>query len=140
MIVGAGNTTLEDLLREEAAKQNRVLDPDPEPEKGFYYRSDHFEFARQGVPALYTDSGTDYIGKPPEYSKQKREEYEKKDYHSVSDEVKPDWDLSGAIEDGQLLVSVGYAVAQGDKYPEWKPGTEFKAKREESLKGAGGAR
>jgi len=138
VIVGAGNTTLEDLLREEAAKQNRILNPDPEPEKGFYYRSDHFEFARQGVPALYTDTGTDYIGKPAGYSEQKRDEYTKNDYHSVTDEVKSDWDLSGAVEDTQLLVSVGHAVAQGDTMPEWKPGTEFKAKREEMLKSAGG--
>ncbi|MCA1628139.1 MAG: M28 family metallopeptidase, partial [Acidobacteria bacterium] len=129
VIVGAGNTTLEDVLRETAAQQSRTVVPDPEPEKGFYYRSDHFEFARQGVPALYTDTGTDYIGKPAGYSEQKRDEYTKNDYHSVTDEVKSDWDLSGAVEDTQLLVSVGHAVAQGDTMPEWKPGTEFKAKR-----------
>ena len=108
--------------------------PDPEPEKGFYYRSDHFNFAKQGVPALYTDTGVDFIGKPPEYSKQKRDEYTNRDYHSPSDEVKPDWDLTGAREDAQLLLAVGYRVAQADKYPEWKPGNEFKAKRDAMLK------
>jgi Zn-dependent M28 family amino/carboxypeptidase len=133
-MVGDDNSTLVDLLREVAAAQNRVVNPDPESEKGFYYRSDHFEFAKQGVPALYPDSGTDYIGKDTNYSKQKREEYTAKDYHKVSDEIKPDWDLSGAVDDAQLLTAIGYRVAQGEKYPEWKAGTEFKAKRDASLK------
>ena len=134
-MVGDDNSTLVDLLREAAAAQGRVVNPDPESEKGFYYRSDHFEFAKQGVPALYTDSGTDYVGKDANYSKQKRDEYTNKDYHKVSDEIKPDWDLTGAVDDAQLLTMIGYRVAQGEKYPEWKAGTEFKAKRDESLKG-----
>ncbi len=108
----------------------------PEPEKGFYYRSDHFEFAKQGVPALYTDAGQDYIGKDATYSKQKRDEYTNNDYHKVSDEIKPDWDLSGAIEDAQMLTWIGYQVAQADKLPEWKAGSEFKAKRDQSMRGA----
>jgi len=133
-VVGLGASDLDDYLRDAAGEQGRTLRPDPEPEKGFYYRSDHFNFAKQGVPALYTDSGVDFIGKPPEYSKQKRDEYTNRDYHAPSDEVKPDWDLSGAREDAQLLLAVGYRVAQADKYPEWKPGNEFKAKRDAMLK------
>ena len=133
-IIGYGNSTLDDLLAEAAAAQGRTIKPDAEPEKGYFYRSDHFEFAKQGVPALYTDSGTDYIGKPEGYGQMKRAEYIEKDYHKVTDEVKPDWDLSGAVEDLQLLFQVGYRVAQGDKWPEWKPGTEFKAKRDAQLK------
>jgi Zn-dependent M28 family amino/carboxypeptidase len=133
-IIGYGNSTLDDLLAEAAATQGRVIKPDPEPEKGFFYRSDHFEFAKQGVPALNTDSGIDFMGKPEGYGMKKRDEYEEKDYHTVTDEVKPDWDLAGAIEDLQLLFQVGYRVAQTDKWPEWKPGTEFKAKREAQLK------
>jgi Zn-dependent M28 family amino/carboxypeptidase len=101
---------------------------------GFYYRSDHFEFAKQGVPALYTDSGVDYVGKDANYSKQKRDEYTEKDYHKVSDQIKPDWDLSGAVEDAQLLTTIGWRVAQADKIPEWKTGSEFKAKRDETMK------
>jgi Zn-dependent M28 family amino/carboxypeptidase len=132
-VVGMGASDLDDYLRDAAAEQGRTLRPDPEPEKGFYYRSDHFNFAKQGVPALYTDTGIDYIGKPPEYSKQKRDEYTEKDYHAPSDEVKPDWDLWGASEDAQLLYVVGYRVANADKFPEWKPGNEFKAKREQVL-------
>ena len=133
-VVGMGASDLDDVLGDTAAQQGRTLRPDPEPEKGFYYRSDHFNFAKQGVPALYTDTGVEFVGKPPEYSKQKRDEYTEKDYHAPSDQVKPDWDLSGAAEDAQLLYAVGYRVANADKFPEWKPGNEFKAKRDEMLK------
>src|SRR5262245_4985428 len=136
VIVGYGNSTLDDTLNEVASAQARVVKPDAEPEKGFFYRSDHFEFAKQGVPALYTDEGTDFIGKPEGYGMQKRNEYTERDYHKVSDDVKPDWDLSGAAEDLRLLFQVGYRVAQGEKWPEWKPGVEFKARRDEALKRA----
>lgn len=132
-IVGYGNSTLDDLLSEIATAKGRTIKPDAEPEKGFFYRSDHFEFAKQGVPALYTDSGTEFIGKPADYGMKKRDEYTTNDYHKVSDEVKPDWDLAGAVEDTQLFFEVGLRVAQTDKWPEWKPGTEFKAKREAML-------
>jgi Zn-dependent M28 family amino/carboxypeptidase len=134
-MVGDDNSTLIDVLRSVAATQSRVVNPDPESEKGFYYRSDHFEFAKEGVPALYTDSGIDYIGKDANYSKQKRDEYTEKDYHKPSDEIKPDWDLAGAVEDARLLTMIGYSVAQDDKYPEWKAGSEFKAKRDELMRG-----
>jgi Zn-dependent M28 family amino/carboxypeptidase len=128
-VIGLGASDLDDYLRDAAAEQGRTLRADPEPEKGYYYRSDHFNFAKQGVPALYTDEGIDYIGKPPEYGKQKRQEYVSRDYHAPSDEVKPDWDLSGAQEDAQLLLAVGYRVANAEKFPEWKPGNEFASKR-----------
>ena len=134
--IGYGNTTLDDLLRDAAATQGRTVKPDAEPEKGYFYRSDHFEFAKQGVPALSPDSGTEFIGKPEGYGIQKRKEYTERDYHKVSDEVKPDWDLSGAVEDLHLFFQVGYRVAQDDTYPEWKPGTEFKARREQMLRQA----
>ena len=133
-VIGMGASDLDDYLRDASAGQGRVLRPDPESEKGFYYRSDHFNFAKKGVPALYTDSGIDFVGKPAEYSQQKRDEYTNKDYHAPSDEVKPDWDLSGAAEDGQLLFLVGYNVANASKFPDWKPGDEFKATRDAMLK------
>jgi Zn-dependent M28 family amino/carboxypeptidase len=134
VIVGYGNSTLDTVLRSAAATQGRTIRPDVEPEKGFFYRSDHFEFAKEGVPALYVGSGDEFIDKPEGYGKQKRDEYTARDYHKVSDEVKPNWDLSGGVEDAQLLFIVGHKVAQTKKYPTWKPGTEFKQKREESLK------
>lgn len=133
-VVGLGASDLDDYLRDAAAEQGRTLRPDPEPEKGFYYRSDHFNFAKQGVPALYTDTGVDYIGKDPGYSQKKRDEYTNTDYHAPSDHIKPDWDLTGAVEDAHLMLLVGYRVANADKFPEWKPGNEFRAKREAMLK------
>jgi Zn-dependent M28 family amino/carboxypeptidase len=137
-LIGLGNSTLDDVAAAAAQAQGgRTLTPDPEPQKGFFYRSDHFEFAKQGVPALYTETGVKYIGKDPNFAKTKRDEYEKNDYHNFTDEVKPDWDLSGAVEDAQLLFAIGYNVLQGERFPEWKPGTEFKQKREESLKSMG---
>ena len=132
-VIGLGNSTLDDVLADALKAQNRVVKPDAEPEKGFYYRSDHFEFAKQGVPALDIDAGTDYIGKPKGYGMQKRDEYTNNDYHKPSDEVKSDWDLSGAVDDTRVLFHVGYAVAQADALPQWKPGTEFKAKRDSMM-------
>jgi len=134
VVIGLGNSTLDDTLAAAAKEQNRTLVPDAEPEKGFYYRSDHFEFAKKGVPSLYIEPGTRYIGKPDTFSQEKRDQYTAHDYHKPSDEIKPDWDLSGAVEDMKLLFRVGYRVAEGEKWPEWKPGTEFKALRESMLK------
>ena len=133
-VVGLGASDLDDYLRQAAQEQGRTITPDPEPEKGFYYRSDHFNFAKQGVPALDPDSGVDYIGRTAKWGKAKRDEYTEKDYHTPSDQVKPDWDLSGAVEDAQLLLAVGYRVANADRLPEWKPGNEFKAKRDAMLR------
>ena len=133
-VIGMGASDLDDYLREAAATQNRTLVPDPESEKGFYYRSDHFNFAKVGVPALYTDSGVSYIGKDENFAKTKREEYTANDYHKPSDEIKPDWDLSGAAEDAELMLLVGYNVANAGTLPEWKPGNEFKAIRDAAMK------
>ncbi|HSJ13753.1 MAG TPA: M20/M25/M40 family metallo-hydrolase [Longimicrobiales bacterium] len=135
-VIGLGNSTLDDVLALAVAPRGRTLAPDAEPEKGFYYRSDHFEFAKQGVPALYIRGGTQYIGKPTDFSQRKREEYTANDYHKPSDEIKPDWDLSGAVEDAQILLEVGYRVAQAETWPEWSPGTEFRARREQMLGGS----
>jgi Zn-dependent M28 family amino/carboxypeptidase len=133
-IVGTRMSTLEDDLEAVAKTQGRRVDPDPEPEKGHYYRSDHFSFAKQGVPALETDKGIDYVGKPVGWGMKKREEYVQNDYHKPSDIVRPDWDLSGAIEDMDLLMTVGLNVANSSAWPQWKPGTEFKAKRDAMMK------
>ena len=133
-LIGYGASDLDDYAKTAAAEQGRVIRPDPETEKGFYYRSDHFNFAKQGVPALDPDEGTDFVGKPAEYGKQVRDDYTEHDYHKPSDVIKADWDLSGAVEDLQVFFAVGYRVAQADKYPEWKPGNEFRATRERSLK------
>ena len=136
-VVGWGNSTLDDVIQAVAAQQGRVVKPDAEPEKGFYYRSDHFEFAKEGVPALYPDDGLDYIGKPEGWGLEQRAKFTAEDYHKPSDQIKPNWDLSGMVDDAKLYFLVGYRVANDPKLPEWKPGTEFKAKREASLQQAG---
>ena len=133
-LVGYGASDLDDYARDAAAEQGRIVHGDAEPEKGFYYRSDHFNFAKQGVPALDPDGGVDYIGKPAEYAAQVRKEWNEKRYHTPLDVVMPDWDLSGAREDLRVLFAVGQRVAQADKIPEWKTGNEFKAKREAALR------
>ncbi|HKQ40302.1 MAG TPA: M28 family metallopeptidase [Verrucomicrobiae bacterium] len=128
-LVGVGQSSLEDLLRTFVEAAGRKLLPEAEPEKGYYFRSDHFEFAKVGVPALYTDEGIDYIGKPADFGKNKRAEYIANDYHKVSDEIKPGWDLSGAVDDIRLLFQVGDALAQGQERPQWKQTSEFKGVR-----------
>ena len=133
-IVGLGASDLDDYVRDAAAEQGRVVQGDAEPEKGFYYRSDHFAFAKQGVPALNPEGGTEYIGKPADYGQKVRDEWTRNRYHKPGDIVLPDWDLTGAHEDLKVYFAVGYRVAQADKWPEWKPGNEFKAKRDAMLK------
>ena len=132
-LVGFGASDLDDYTREAAGEQGRVIRPDPEPEKGFYYRSDHFNFAKQGVPALDPDEGIDFVGKSSDYGKKVRDDWTEHDYHKPSDKVKPDWDLTGAREDLKVLFAVGYRVAQADRFPEWKPGNEFKSTRDAML-------
>ena len=128
------NSTLDALLAAAATRNGRVMTPNSQPEKGSFYRADHFEFSKLGVPSLYTGGGKDFIGKPADFGQQKKDDYTAHHYHQVSDEVDPNWDLSGAVQDVDLLFEVGYQVANGDKFPEWKPGTEFKAKRDEMMK------
>ena len=135
VVIGLGASQLDDYARDAAKEQGRTLKPDAEPEKGFYYRSDHFNFAKVGVPALNTDEGVDFVGKPASFGAEVRERYTNDRYHKPSDEVTPDWDLSGLAEDVQLLFAVGYRVAQADAYPAWSPGNEFKAIRDAQLKG-----
>jgi Zn-dependent M28 family amino/carboxypeptidase len=134
VVVGSGSTTLEDILGEVAAREGRVLAPDPEPSKGFFYRSDHFEFAKQGVPALYVDEGDEYTGKAAGYGQEKRDDWTARLYHKPQDEVDPRWEMAGAIADLRLLYYVGREVAESETWPTWKDGTEFKAVREASLR------
>ena len=133
-LIGYGASDLDDYARAAAGEQHRTVHPDAEPEKGYYYRSDHFNFAKQGVPALDPDSGIDFVGKPPEYGQQIRDEWTEHRYHTPKDVVMPEWDLSGAQEDLKVLFAVGYRVAQAAKFPEWKPGNEFRATREAMLR------
>ena len=130
-IVGMGQSQLDAVAAAVAADMGRRLNPDPEPEKGFYYRSDHFSFASAGIPAFYADPGITYLDKPEGYGAEKRDQYTAEDYHAPSDEVKPDWDLSGAVEDLSFLYEMGARLAAGDQWPEWSATSEFRAVREQ---------
>jgi Zn-dependent M28 family amino/carboxypeptidase len=130
IVIGRGSSSLEDVLEHHAASQDRVVEPDAEPEKGFFYRSDHFEFAKQGVPSLYIDTGTRVRDRPEGWGLERREEFTVNDYHKPSDTVKADWDMGGMVEDVQLLFLVGYDVAQTREYPNWREGNEFRARRD----------
>jgi len=136
VMIGKGNSTLDELVTDVAREQNRVVKPDPEPEQGHFYRSDHFSFAKQGVPAFDPDAGIDFIGKPDGWGLEVRRKYTAENYHKPSDKIQSDWDMSGAVQDAQLYLLVGYRVANNDAMPEWKPGTEFKAKRDAMLRSA----
>ncbi len=120
-IVGIGNSTLDDLTEAAVKAQGRVVTGDTAPEQGFYFRSDHYEFARGGVPSIETSPGIEYVGKPADFGTRKRAEYIGHDYHQPSDVVKPDWDLTGAVQDLKVLLDVGYRVAQSADRPAWKP-------------------
>jgi Zn-dependent M28 family amino/carboxypeptidase len=122
-----GFSTLDDLLATAAKQQGRSAIPDSRPDKGKIYRADNFEFSKAGLPSLYIGKGEHLLSRP-ETAPLKSDEYDSTDYHQVSDEVYPDWDLSGAVQDVQLVFEVGYEVADGDKFPEWKPGSEFRVK------------
>ena len=131
-VIGMGQSTLDELAARIAAEQGRVLHPDPEPEKGFYYRSDHFEFAKIGIPAFDADAGIEYINRPEGWGHEMRDRYTAEDYHKPSDEVKDDWDLSGAVEDLELFYRMGYELAAGTQWPTWSETSEFRAIREQS--------
>jgi Zn-dependent M28 family amino/carboxypeptidase len=122
-----GFSTLDDLLAAAAKQQGRTAIPDSRPDKGKIYRADNFEFSKAGLPSLYVGKGEHLLSRP-ETAPLRSDEYDSRDYHQVTDEVHPDWDLSGAVQDVQLVFEVGYEVANGDKFPEWKSGSEFRVK------------
>jgi Zn-dependent M28 family amino/carboxypeptidase len=128
-----GFSTLDDMLAASAKRQGRTAIPNSRPEKGSIYRADNFEFSKVGLPSLYIGKGEHLISRPPD-APLRSDEFDSKDYHQVTDQVNADWDLTGAVQDVDLLFEVGYQVANADKFPEWKPGNEFKAKRDAMLK------
>lgn len=130
IIVGKGQSDLEDYLREEAARVNRSVTADGEPEKGYYFRSDHFNFAKIGIPALYTHTGNDFEGKGRDYGQQLKNVYVQKYYHQPSDEYDTTrLNFEGGVEDLKLLFQVGKRLAFTDAWPQWKETSEFKAVR-----------
>jgi Zn-dependent M28 family amino/carboxypeptidase len=130
-LVGRNQSVLEDYLQEECKKVNRYAAPDPNPEAGYYFRSDHFNFAKIGIPSLYTHTGVDHAERGRDYGMQLSEEYRSKQYHKPADEFDASqWDLKSSIDDLQLLFQVGKRIASEETWPQWKDGSEFKAIRE----------
>jgi Zn-dependent M28 family amino/carboxypeptidase len=132
--VGFGASTIDDIGISVAAAQGREMKPEAHPENGSYYRSDHFEFAKVGVPSYYPKNGRVYIGQPADFAEKNVQDYIANRYHKVNDEVQPDWTFEGAAQDTVFLLQVGLRIANGDQWPEWKPGNEFKARRDEMMK------
>ena len=134
IIVGMGQSSLDDDLTAVLIEQGRSPVPDPEPEKGYYFRADHFPFALAGIPSLYAPCGVSYVSKPEGFYDQVWGEYEANHYHQPSDEFDPSWDFSGAAQDVETLLQVGLRVSAADNWPEWRPGSEFKAARDAMLR------
>lgn len=132
-VVGFGKSSLDSLVDAVAKKQGRVVIPDRDPSKGYYYRSDQFSLAKVGVPGVYLHAGQEVIGKPEGWGKEQLDAWTKKDYHQRSDEYNPKWDLSGAVKDVQLLLEVGWAAANQDEMQKWNAGDEFEAARKAAI-------
>lgn len=132
-VVGYGKSELDAYVEAAAKEQSRIVRPDPTPEKGGYFRSDHFPFAKQGIPAIYVGSGIDSVEHGEEWTRKKADQYTAENYHKPSDEFDPSWDFSGAVEDLQLVFKVGYALSNESLFPNWKEGTSFKAKRDADM-------
>jgi Zn-dependent M28 family amino/carboxypeptidase len=133
VVVGYGASELEDLLKEHLDETGRVLVPDPSPQAGYFYRSDHVSFAKKGVPMLYADGGQDKLDGGVAAGKAIADVYTAQRYHKPMDEYSEDWDLSGMEEDVTALHSVGLKVLKSDIWPTWYPGNEFEAIRQASL-------
>jgi len=133
-VIGLGKSTLDLALVELAKAQGRTVKGDAMKDRGFFYRSDQFNFAKAGVPAAYFSSGQDFIDRPPGWGKSMREKWELESYHQPSDELTDAWDLAGAVEDVQLFFRLALAVGNAPSMPTWKIGDEFEAIRLKSLK------
>ena len=135
-IIGYGQSDMDDYAKAAAEEQGRYIQGGQEPEKGFFYRSDHFNFAKVGIPALYAQGGYDHKEKGKEYAMEKQNEFTSQRYHKPSDEFDDTWDMSGLKQDAQLFYNIGLKLANENTFPEWKEGSEFKAKRDEDMKNA----
>jgi Zn-dependent M28 family amino/carboxypeptidase len=132
-VIGFGASELEEYLAAAAKTQDRVLREEPTPEKGFFYRSDHFNFAKVGVPALYFKMGVEDRENGVEWARAKQAEFTLRDYHKPSDEWRPGTDLRGSLEDLELLYAVGARLAREKRFPNWYPSSEFRAARDRTF-------
>jgi Zn-dependent M28 family amino/carboxypeptidase len=131
--IGMGKSSLDKLVAALGAQQGRTLKGEQFPDRGYFYRSDQFNFAKIGVPALYLKSGTDFIGKPAGWGKEQAEDYEAHRYHQPSDQFDPRWIYDGMIEDARLGFFAALSIANNPTLPTWNPGDEFEAARKKAL-------
>ena len=131
--VGLGKSSIDQIMSAIAAEQGRVVKPDQFPDRGYFYRSDQFSFAKIGVPAMYLDTGTDFVDRPPNWGREQQDHYTEVNYHQPSDEYDPSWNLEGMIQDALLGYWTGLAIANADEMPTWVPCDEFEAARLEAL-------
>ena len=131
--IGLGKSSIDEIATMIAKEQGRIVKPDQFSDKGYFYRSDQFSFAKIGVPAMYLDTGTDFIDRPPEWGREQQNHYTEVNYHQPSDEYDPNWNLDGMVDDATLGYWTGLAIANADEMPTWNVGDEFEAARLESL-------
>jgi len=132
--IGLGKSTIDEIMTLIAEEQGRVVKADQFADKGYFYRSDQFSFAKIGVPAMYLDEGTDFVDRPPGWGREQKNHYTEVNYHQPSDEYDPSWTFDGMVDDAQLGYWTGLAIANADDMPTWVPGDEFEAARLEALK------
>ena len=137
--IGLGKSSIDEILTLIAEEQGRVVKPDQFADKGYFYRSDQFSFARIGVPAMYLDTGTDFVDRPPGWGKEQLDHFTEVDYHQPTDEYDDSWNFDGMVEDALLGYWTGLAIANADEMPTWNPGDEFEAARLEALAAAAAA-
>jgi Zn-dependent M28 family amino/carboxypeptidase len=138
VFIGKGKSSLDQVVDTLAATQGRKVLPDQMPDRGHYYRSDQFSFAKVGVPAVYFDLGSDFAGKPEGWGKQQTEDFENNRYHQPSDELQDSWNFDGMVDDAQLGFYIGVEVGNAHAMPTWNPGDEFEAARKQAIAKAAG--
>jgi Zn-dependent M28 family amino/carboxypeptidase len=131
--VGLGKSSVDDIVKKIAKEQGRTVKPDQFADRGYFYRSDQFSFAKIGVPAMYLDTGTDFVDRPPEWGREQVDHYTDVNYHQPSDEYDPSWNFDGMVSDALLGYWTGLAIANADEMPQWNPGDEFEAARLKAL-------
>ena len=133
--IGLGKSSIDQIAVMIAEEQGRIVKPDQFSDKGYFYRSDQFSFAKIGVPAMYLDTGTDFVDRPPEWGREQQNHYTEVNYHQPSDEYDPSWNLDGMVDDALLGYWTGLAIANADEMQRWNAGDEFEAARLEALAG-----
>jgi Zn-dependent M28 family amino/carboxypeptidase len=135
VVIGGGKSELEPILARHVAAQGRRIVAEPTPEKGFFYRSDHFSLAKRGVPMIYFDAGDDFVSGGASAGRAAADDYTENRYHKPQDEYRDNWDWTGAVDDLRLNYAIGRELADGNAWPNWYPSAEFKAIRDKSRAG-----